>query len=198
MGEALASLNSRLDEMQTRISIRLDGVEAMMARMSRRFDDLQAQININLQTCARRHEEPAPPPLDSERTRPYLSISGGTSASKLQVMGPQSTDTAASANTEAELVTNEDNCALEESIWDAALLLFLDEQALCSSIFALGVLILNVILQVSFSCVVLVSFSEPEVTSEIADEYVHWRLNIAHQCAHDLIFFFNIQCGFDI
>ena len=194
MEETLHLVDARLEAMQTRLTMRLDGIEAMTATMSRRFDDLQAQININLQLCNQRAAttpmSTPMPPKSLERMRPYLSgtPSGQTTAPilELQDMEPQRDgkapdDTVASA-TETEVEEPMDSCELTASIWDAVLLIFIEELGPYCSAFTVLALVLNMLLQGSFCMVVLHSFVQRSYTESTTEDYVHWRLNTAHQC----------------
>ena len=77
--------------------------------------------------------------------------------------------------------TIEDSAELTASIFDVSLLLFVEGMGSCCSIFSVALLILNIVMQVSFAFVVRIGLTTAAFTDSTIRDYVHWRLNIAHQ-----------------
>ena len=69
---------------------------------------------------------------------------------------------------------------LEESVWDAILVLFTPKVGKAASLFGLVLLLINLLVQVFFTQLVLTHLTDPAFSNEDVTELRRWRTNIAH------------------
>ena len=77
-----------------------------------------------------------------------------------------------------------DGCVLEESLWDASLLVGIQGQGALSSAWTVKLLLLNIIAQGLFTFIVIVDLTSREINENAPAGFRAWRRNIAHSSAN--------------
>ena len=80
-----------------------------------------------------------------------------------------------------------DGCVLEDSLWDASILVCMKGQGLASSAWSVMLLLVNCLVQAILTVIVLVDLTEEEIGNETAAGFRAWRANIAqslYACIH--------------
>ena len=186
----LRLLNSRLDIIQGDYNLRLDGLEAGLLMLSARVDNLQGQVDTSRNSAPFPHEPVRRRPYLSEKmastsfNHTLFPNDGGSAIHKSVSEGRLTTFRSIATVPHnvswkrgefgADIVENEmketqlddedskieDTCELKFSVWDASLLLFVDELGFLGSVFSVLVLLLNGLLQFALSWVVSVSLTD--------------------------------------
>lgn len=73
-----------------------------------------------------------------------------------------------------------DECALAESIWDAAMLIGCERVGLNGSLFTAAAFVLNVLVQFGFCVIVNDSLTRPRMDAATVADFTDWRTTVAH------------------
>ena len=91
---------------------------------------------------------------------------------------PPLADSVAAQEDEADL--GEQGCALEESVWDASLLVLTTLHGHASSAWAVMLLLVNMLMQWTFVYIVLIDLAKQDINKDTVLGFRAWRTNIAH------------------
>ena len=78
-------------------------------------------------------------------------------------------------------VMREPGCALEESVWDATVLVGISGQGHASSAWAVMLMLVSVLVQGTFVVIIISDLAEKQIDKGTASGLRAWRTNIAHQ-----------------
>ena len=153
-----------LDTFEHQVTTRMDAFEAQLHAvqdtMSAKLAELQTQMDAHLQ---RKADDPLVPEAES-----ILANAGVPDLQRV------STKT----KTEEEEQTT---VPLGETMWEASLLLGMQEPGTVHTNLGLVTLLLNIFVQFAFAFIVLNLGADDRVTGDTAQAFQFWRLNIAHQ-----------------
>ena len=76
---------------------------------------------------------------------------------------------------------SEPGCALEESVWDATVLVGIPHQGHASSAWAVMLMLVSVLVQGTFVAIVMEDLAAKQIDQDTASGLRAWRTNIAHQ-----------------
>ena len=76
---------------------------------------------------------------------------------------------------------SEPGCSLEESVWDAAVLVGISRQGLASSLWTVMLMLVSMLKQVIFAYIVSHYLAEKQIHKGTASGLRAWRTNVAHQ-----------------
>lgn len=68
----------------------------------------------------------------------------------------------------------------EHSAWDVGIFPFVRMMSVGSSVNVMVVFVFNFLLQLTFTCIILAYFCQPEIDQEMIDDLKFWRVSVAH------------------
>ena len=136
---------------------------------------------------------PASPPLSAttQKQLPYLSAKeagdGGMKENYKEFIVPKSADIELDAEN-CKVVDDQEleheGSELQESIWDAALLVGVHDMSALCTVWTVVLVLFNVVVQVMFIYIVLLDLMPRNLSEATVKGYRAWRTNIAHMSKH--------------